>query len=71
MPATQRNVATLKRDGIHFVGPAAGEMAEAGEAGVGRMAEPLEIVAAAERILTPMAPLARRPPCAGHLRPDP
>ena len=56
-PATQRNVATLKRDGIHFVGPAAGEMAEAGEAGTGRMAEPLEIVAAAERILTPMAPL--------------
>ena len=55
--ATQRNVETLKRDGIHFVGPASGEMAEAGEAGVGRMAEPLEIVAAAERILTPMAPL--------------
>ncbi len=55
--ATQRNVETLKRDGIHFVGPAAGEMAEAGEAGTGRMAEPLEIVAAAERILAPMAPL--------------
>ncbi len=56
-PATQRNVATLKRDGVHFVGPAAGEMAEAGEAGTGRMAEPLEIVAAAERILTPVEPL--------------
>ncbi len=55
--ATQRNVETLKRDGIHFVGPASGEMAEAGEAGVGRMAEPLEILAAAERILTPVAPL--------------
>ena len=48
--ATQRNVETLRRDGIHFVGPASGEMAEAGEAGVGRMAEPLKIVAAAERI---------------------
>jgi phosphopantothenoylcysteine decarboxylase/phosphopantothenate--cysteine ligase len=55
--ATQRNVATLRRDGVHFVGPAAGEMAEAGEAGVGRMAEPLEVVAAAERILMPVAPL--------------
>ena len=55
--ATQRNVAALKRDGIHFVGPAAGAMAEAGEAGTGRMAEPLEIVAAAERILKPTAPL--------------
>ena len=55
--ATRRNVETLKRDRVHFVGPAAGEMAEAGEAGTGRMAEPLEIVAAAERILMPMAPL--------------
>ncbi len=55
--ATQRNVATLKADGIHFVGPAAGEMAEKGEAGVGRMAEPLEIVAAAAAMLTPVAPL--------------
>ena len=59
--ATQRNVATLKRDGIHFVGPASGEMAEAGEAGTGRMAEPLEIVAAAESILAPVKPLL-----AGH-----
>src|SRR5947209_4265816 len=42
-PATRRNAATLTRDGIHMVGPNAGEMAEAGEAGIGRMAEPLEI----------------------------
>ncbi|CAN5144467.1 bifunctional phosphopantothenoylcysteine decarboxylase/phosphopantothenate--cysteine ligase CoaBC [soil metagenome] len=53
--ATQRNVTTLRRDGVHFVGPAAGEMAERGEAGPGRMSEPLEIVAAAERILAPAA----------------
>ena len=32
-PATQRNVATLRADGIRFVGPNAGEMAERGEAG--------------------------------------
>ncbi len=31
-------------------------MAEAGEAGVGRMAEPLEIAAAAERLLRPPQP---------------
>jgi phosphopantothenoylcysteine decarboxylase/phosphopantothenate--cysteine ligase len=45
-PATRRNLATLVGDGVIVVGPKAGEMAEAGEAGIGRMAEPLEIVAA-------------------------
>jgi phosphopantothenoylcysteine decarboxylase/phosphopantothenate--cysteine ligase len=52
-PATRRNVETLRRDGIRFVGPNSGEMAEANEAGVGRMAEPLEILAAAAMMLTP------------------
>ncbi|MDR6755049.1 phosphopantothenoylcysteine decarboxylase/phosphopantothenate--cysteine ligase [Mycoplana sp. BE70] len=47
-PATLRNAETLAGDGIRFVGPNAGEMAEGGEAGLGRMAEPLEIVAAIE-----------------------
>lgn len=50
-PATQRNRATLIADGIHFIGPGSGEMAESGERGEGRLAEPLEIVAAAERLL--------------------
>ena len=45
-PATRRNRAQLAADGVAFVGPGKGEMAEAGEAGEGRMAEPLEIVAA-------------------------
>ena len=45
-PATKRNRATLQADGVRFVGPNRGEMAEAGEAGEGRMAEPAEIVAA-------------------------
>jgi len=54
--ATRRNVATLSRDGIAMIGPNAGEMAEAGEAGIGRMAEPLEIAAAAERLLHPPRP---------------
>lgn len=42
--ATQRNVEVLRSDGIAFIGPMAGEMAESNEAGVGRMAEPLQIV---------------------------
>jgi phosphopantothenoylcysteine decarboxylase/phosphopantothenate--cysteine ligase len=50
-PATRRNRVTLEKDGVHFVGPAKGEMAESGEAGEGRMAEPLEIVAAIEALL--------------------
>jgi phosphopantothenoylcysteine decarboxylase/phosphopantothenate--cysteine ligase len=54
--ATRRNVAQLERDGVAMVGPNAGEMAEAGEAGVGRMAEPLEIAAAAEKFLRPPHP---------------
>jgi phosphopantothenoylcysteine decarboxylase/phosphopantothenate--cysteine ligase len=49
-PATQRNLAILKGDGVAFVGPNDGEMA-CGEFGPGRMAEPLEIVAAIERLL--------------------
>lgn len=48
--ATQRNVAMLEADGIHFVGPNAGEMAERNEAGPGRMAEPHEILAAVENL---------------------
>jgi len=55
-PATRRNAEQLRRDGVGFVGPNAGEMAEAGEAGIGRMAEPLEIAAAAERLLRPERP---------------
>ncbi|MFN3401693.1 MAG: bifunctional phosphopantothenoylcysteine decarboxylase/phosphopantothenate--cysteine ligase CoaBC [Ferrovibrio sp.] len=46
-PATQRNIEQLKADGVTFIGPNDGEMA-CGEYGPGRMAEPLEIVAAIE-----------------------
>ncbi len=49
--ATRRNLAQLTADGIAVVGPNAGEMAERGETGTGRMAEPLEIAAAAEAML--------------------
>ncbi len=49
--ATQRNLAQLIADGVALVGPNEGEMAEAGERGIGRMAEPLEIAAAVETLL--------------------
>ncbi len=49
--ATQRNLATLRADGIRVVGPNDGDMA-CGEYGPGRMAEPLEIVAAIEAALS-------------------
>ena len=44
-PATQRNLATLKTDGILFVGPEKGGMA-CGEFGAGRMAEVPQIIEA-------------------------
>jgi phosphopantothenoylcysteine decarboxylase/phosphopantothenate--cysteine ligase len=49
--ATQRNLAQLVADGVVLVGPNEGEMAESGERGLGRMAEPLEIAAAVENLL--------------------
>jgi len=54
--ATRRNVTQLQRDGALLIGPNSGEMAEAGEAGVGRMSEAIEIATAAERLLRPPVP---------------
>ena len=51
--ATQRNIRTLRNDGILFVGPNSGDMA-CGEFGLGRMAEPVEILAAIEKELAPV-----------------
>lgn len=50
-PATRRNVTQLDKDGVLFVGPNSGAMAERGESGPGRMAEPMEILAAIEQAL--------------------
>ncbi|MDJ0513189.1 MAG: bifunctional phosphopantothenoylcysteine decarboxylase/phosphopantothenate--cysteine ligase CoaBC [Methyloceanibacter sp.] len=49
-PATMRNVATLRADGVRFVGPEKGDMA-CGEYGLGRMAEPDDIADAIQRVL--------------------
>jgi phosphopantothenoylcysteine decarboxylase / phosphopantothenate---cysteine ligase len=57
--ATQRNVAQLKADGVHFAGPASGEMAERGEAGVGRLAEVPELIAKIESVLGQRSDLSK------------
>ncbi len=49
-PATQRNLALLRADGVTFAGPVEGAMA-CNEYGMGRMAEPAEILDAAEAML--------------------
>ena len=49
-PSTQRNLKRLQADGVLTVGPEEGAMA-CGEYGPGRMAEPLDIVAAVEAAL--------------------
>jgi phosphopantothenoylcysteine decarboxylase/phosphopantothenate--cysteine ligase len=51
-PAVRRNAAVLRGDGVAFVGPSEGWLAE-DERGTGRMAEPAEILAAAEALLGP------------------
>lgn len=43
-PATQRNIAQLRADGVHIIGPGAGDQA-CGEIGDGRMLEPLQLLA--------------------------
>jgi phosphopantothenoylcysteine decarboxylase/phosphopantothenate--cysteine ligase len=49
-PATQRSVTTLAGDGCAFVGPVSGALA-GGDIGLGRMAEPEDIVAALDALL--------------------
>lgn len=48
--ATVRNLETLRADGLHFVGPGTGNLA-CGDTGIGRMAEPEEILAAMAELL--------------------
>ena len=54
--ATRANAETLRARGVVFVGPDEGETAE-GELGVGRMAEPGDIVLAAQELLAGDGPL--------------
>ena len=50
-PAVQRNVAQLREDGVHIVGPGTGRLS-CGHVGAGRMAEPHEILAHVQKLLT-------------------
>ncbi|MDR0776533.1 MAG: bifunctional phosphopantothenoylcysteine decarboxylase/phosphopantothenate--cysteine ligase CoaBC [Azonexus sp.] len=58
-PATQRNVAQLRADGVGILGPASGEQA-CGEIGAGRMLEPEEIVDSVLVFFTPKLLAGRR-----------
>ena len=60
-PATARNVARLRNDGVLFAGPVDGDMA-CGEFGPGRMAEPLQIV---DAIASAVAAVATAGPLSG------
>ena len=51
-PATQANVETLRLRGAAIVAPGSGRLASRGEWGAGRLADPAEVLAAAERVLT-------------------
>lgn len=53
-PATQANLSTLKSRGIMVWGPASGEQA-CGDVGLGRMIEPMDILASITSFLTPVA----------------
>ncbi|MGH8704274.1 MAG: bifunctional phosphopantothenoylcysteine decarboxylase/phosphopantothenate--cysteine ligase CoaBC [Burkholderiales bacterium] len=58
-PATQRNVAALRADGVIVAGPAAGDQA-CGETGMGRMLEAAEILGEIEAIFQPKLLSGRR-----------
>ncbi|OEY70924.1 bifunctional phosphopantothenoylcysteine decarboxylase/phosphopantothenate--cysteine ligase CoaBC [Rheinheimera salexigens] len=49
--ATTKNIATLNEHNFHIIGPASGEQA-CGDVGLGRMVEPLQIVAAIEQFIS-------------------
>ncbi len=58
-PATQRNIAQLKVDGVGILGPAAGEQA-CGEVGMGRMLEPEELLEEVVAALQPKVLTGKR-----------
>lgn len=50
-PATQANLESLRARGQHIAEPGTGRLASKGEAGIGRLAGPAELLAACERVL--------------------
>jgi phosphopantothenoylcysteine decarboxylase/phosphopantothenate--cysteine ligase len=55
-PATQTNLDVLQKRGVHTVGPAEGRLAS-GSAGIGRMAEPQDILDASRWLMSRQGPL--------------
>lgn len=58
-PATQRNIAQLRADGVHIIGPGTGDQA-CGEVGDGRMLEPHQLLAELHAFFTPKALAGKR-----------
>jgi phosphopantothenoylcysteine decarboxylase/phosphopantothenate--cysteine ligase len=54
-PATRANVATLRQRGVRILEPGAGRLASKGEHGVGRLAEPAQLLSACEQTLAGVA----------------
>jgi len=54
-PATRANLATLRERGVRVVDPGVGSLASKGEHGVGRLAEPAELLAVCEALLAERA----------------
>jgi phosphopantothenoylcysteine decarboxylase/phosphopantothenate--cysteine ligase len=52
-PATQANLELLRNRGVTVIGPGTGELASHGEQGIGRLAEPEELLDACDALLTP------------------
>jgi phosphopantothenoylcysteine decarboxylase/phosphopantothenate--cysteine ligase len=53
--ATQSNIETLTARGVTIIPPGEGELASHGERGIGRLAEPPELLAACEALLAPQS----------------
>jgi len=54
-PSVQKNIAYLQTNGVHFIGPAVGELA-CGETGIGRMEEPAAIFTALSDFISEQQP---------------
>jgi phosphopantothenoylcysteine decarboxylase/phosphopantothenate--cysteine ligase len=52
-PATRANLELLERRGVTVIAPTEGPLASHGEQGIGRLAEPAELLEACESLLTP------------------
>ncbi|MFI5010270.1 MAG: bifunctional phosphopantothenoylcysteine decarboxylase/phosphopantothenate--cysteine ligase CoaBC [Solirubrobacterales bacterium] len=50
-PATQANLRTLRERGVHVIEPGVGRLASKGEEGIGRLAEPPQLLEACEALL--------------------